>query len=101
MGAGQKQQRYAFVFGEFRLDPVERLLLRDGVQLPVTPKVFETLVALLENNGHMLAKDDLMKRLWPDTVVEEPNQAVNISTLRKLLRENEEQRYIETVPRHG
>lgn len=101
MSAGIRQKRYAFVFGEFRLDPAERLLLRDGMQLAVTPKVFETLLALVENSGHMLAKDDLMRRVWPDTVVEEANLAVNISTLRKVLGENEVQQYIETVPRHG
>ena len=83
------------------MDPAERLLLRDSLPIPVTPKVFETLLALVENNGHMLEKEELIRRVWPDAVVEEANLAVNISVLRKTLGDDRGQKYIETVPKHG
>src|SRR6266850_1265640 len=95
------REAYTFEFGEFRLDPSERLLLREGVPISVTPKVFDTLLALVENSGHMLEKEELMRRVWPDVVVEEANLAVNVSVLRKILGESRGQQYIETVPKHG
>jgi DNA-binding winged helix-turn-helix (wHTH) protein/lipopolysaccharide biosynthesis regulator YciM len=91
------RQSFSYKFGAFRLDPFERLLLREGVPLTITPKVFDTLLALVENSGHMVEKDDLIKRIWPDAIVEEANLTVNISILRKALGE----KYIETVPKHG
>jgi TolB-like protein/DNA-binding winged helix-turn-helix (wHTH) protein/Flp pilus assembly protein TadD len=89
-----------YEFGEFRIDPDERLLLRDGKAVPVTPKAFETLLALVENSGHVVKKDDLMKRVWPDSFVEEVNLAQNVSAIRRLLNANGHQ-YIETVPKLG
>ncbi|MCL4523788.1 MAG: tetratricopeptide repeat protein [Acidobacteria bacterium] len=94
--------KHLYVFGPFRLIPGEWLLLRDGVPVPLTPKVFETLLALVENAGHAMEKDDLLKRVWPDTFVEEATLAKNISTLRKALGEGEGgAEYIETLPKHG
>jgi DNA-binding winged helix-turn-helix (wHTH) protein/tetratricopeptide (TPR) repeat protein len=91
-----------YEFGPFRLEPSERRLLREGEPVALTDKVFELLVALAENPGHALTKAELMKRLWPDAVVEESNLTVNVSVLRKALGESAgERRYIETVPRHG
>lgn len=89
-----------YEFGHFRIDPEERLLLRDGKPIPLTPKAFETLLALVENSGHVVRKDDLMKRVWPDAFVEEVNLAQNISAVRKALNGEGEQ-YIETVPKLG
>jgi TolB-like protein/Flp pilus assembly protein TadD len=90
------------VFGPFRLDFSERLLLRDGQAVPLAPKVFETLVVLVEHNGHILEKDELIKRLWPDTFVEESNLAQNIFQLRKALgTETSGVEYIETIPKRG
>src|SRR5438309_3616155 len=89
-----------YQFGPFCLDATERLLLRDGVPVPLTPKAFDTLLVLVENSGHLLDKDDLMKRVWPDTFVEEGGLTRNISALRKAL-DSGEQQYIETVPRRG
>jgi len=86
--------------GEFRVDPDERLLLRAGKAIPLTPKAFETLLALVEHSGHVVKKDDLMKRVWPDTFVEEVNLAQNISVLRRALGGTADQ-YIETVPKLG
>ncbi|HSE97310.1 MAG TPA: winged helix-turn-helix domain-containing protein, partial [Blastocatellia bacterium] len=97
-----KQAKPLYEFGPFRLDASERLLLRDGDPVLLTPKAFDTLLALVENSGHVVEKDELMERVWPDTVVEESTLTQNISTLRKALGErSSEQRYIETVPKHG
>lgn len=89
-------------FGPYRADPAELRLLRNKEVVSITPKVFETLCVLLENAGHVVSKDELMKRIWPDTYVEETNLAQNISTLRKALGERPDGgHYIETVPKRG
>jgi DNA-binding winged helix-turn-helix (wHTH) protein/TolB-like protein/tetratricopeptide (TPR) repeat protein len=91
-----------YVFGPFLLDTRERRLLRDGVAVPLTLKAFDLLQALVENQGHLVSKDELMRRVWPDAVVEENNLTVTISALRKALDEGPTDRqYIETVPRRG
>ena len=91
-----------YEFGAYRLDTVERVLLRDGQPVPLTPKAFETLVVLVQNNGHVVEKDDLMKQVWQDTCVEEANLTQNIFTLRRVLEQSSEKpKYIETVPRRG
>jgi DNA-binding winged helix-turn-helix (wHTH) protein/tetratricopeptide (TPR) repeat protein len=92
-----KPQQNCYSFGPFLLDTRERVLLRDGELVPLTAKVFETLVVLVENNGHALEKEELIKTLWPDTFVEEGNLTQNVSRLRKVLGED----YIETLPRRG
>jgi len=97
-----KQAKRFYEFGPFRIDAAERLLMRGQQQLPLTPKAFDTLLLLVENNGHVLEKDELMKKLWPDTFVEEANLTNNISLLRKAIGENSDgQQYIKTVPRRG
>jgi Tol biopolymer transport system component/DNA-binding winged helix-turn-helix (wHTH) protein len=91
-----------YEFGPFRLDTVERRLLRDGETVPLTPKAFETLVLLVERGGRLVGKDELMKALWSDTIVEESNLTNNVWTLRKALGEDKDgQRYIQTVPKRG
>lgn len=91
-----------YEFGLFQLDPTERLLLRSGEPVPLTPKSFETLALLVKNNGHCVSKEELIEQLWPDTYVEQGNLAVNISALRKALGAGPDGReYIETVPRRG
>ena len=77
--------RHFYEFGRFRVDATEKVLLRDGVPISITPKAFETLLTLVESTGRILEKDDLLKKVWPDTVVEENNLAQNVSTLRKVL----------------
>ena len=92
----------SYEFGPFRLDSKERLLLRDGQVLTLTPKAFDTLLLLVENSRHVLTKEELMRSLWPDTFVEEANLTNNISILRKVLGETHNgQPYIQTVPRVG
>src|SRR5215207_4709133 len=85
-------------FGPFRLNEAERSLTRGGNPVGLTPKVFDTLVALVERSGHLVEKRELMDRLWPDTFVEEGALTRNISDLRKALGG---ERYIETVPKRG
>jgi len=84
-----KKSQHLFEFGPFTLDTAERLLLRSGQRIPLTPKVFETLVALVEHRGRLVEKDRLMKLVWPDAFVEEGNLTNNISALRKALGEGE------------
>jgi len=94
--------KHIYEFGPFRLDAGEHLLLRDGEAVPLTPKAFDLLVALVERQGRLLEKEELLKKVWPDTFVEEANLASNISQLRKALGEGENgHRYIETVPKRG
>lgn len=93
----------AFEFGEFRLDPERRLLQRrDGTPMPLTPRVFETLLYLVQHSGVVLDKEVLMDSIWPDSVVEENNLSQNISNLRRVLGESPgTHRYIVTVPGRG
>lgn len=91
-----------YEFGPFRLDSDERLLLRDNEVVQLTPKAFDTLVVLVENNGHVLSKEELIQEVWPDSFVEENNLAQNISILRKALGEAAAGlKFIETVPKRG
>jgi pimeloyl-ACP methyl ester carboxylesterase/DNA-binding winged helix-turn-helix (wHTH) protein len=91
-----------YEFAGFHLDVPERRLLRDGVEVYLAPKVFDTLRLLVENAGHLMTKEELLRRLWPDAVVEENNLNKNISTLRKVLGQSSaNESYIETVPRAG
>ena len=97
-----QQDSHSYEFGRFRLKVAERVLLREGELVPLTPKVFDILVTLVENGGQVVAKDDLMKRVWPNTFVEEGNLTQNISLLRKALGETAGGvQFIETVPRRG
>src|SRR5262245_65809307 len=95
-----RQARHIYEFGPFCLIPDERQLLRDGQLVPLTPKAFDLLVVLVENGGHLIGKDELLKRVWPDSCVEEANLSVKMSALRRELGEGpNERQYIETVPR--
>jgi DNA-binding winged helix-turn-helix (wHTH) protein/Tol biopolymer transport system component len=88
-----------YEFGLFRLEPSERKLWRNNEPVVLTPKAFDTLVLLVRNSGHLLEKDELIRKLWPDSFVEEGNLSNNIFVLRKAL--GEEPEYIETVPKKG
>ena len=74
------QIKHLYEFGPFRLDAGERLLLREGESVPLTPKAFDLLLALVEHHGHLLEKDEPMKLVWPDTFVEEANLSVDASS---------------------
>ncbi len=87
-----------YEFGPFTINTRERLLLRDGKRIPLKPKVYETLIVLIRNSGHIVEKEELMKEVWPDAFVEENNLTGNIFALRRAFGEHD---YIETIPRRG
>ena len=90
-------------FGRFRLDAAERLLLRSGQPVSLTPKAFDLLVYLVERHGRLVTKQELMRALWPETFVEEANLTYTVSALRKALgeREGQDEQLIQTVPTRG
>jgi DNA-binding winged helix-turn-helix (wHTH) protein len=88
-----------YEFGDFRVEPAERKLLRGEEIVVLTPKAFDTLVLLVRNSGHLLEKEELISKLWPDSFVEEGSLSNNIFLLRKAL--GEDPAFIETVPRRG
>ena len=91
-----------FEFGPFRLDAGERVLVRDGKPEQLPPKAIDVLLVLVERSGHIVEKDELMRRVWADSFVEEGNLKVTVSMLRKALEPGaDEHQYIETVPRRG
>ena len=92
----------SYEFGSFRLDAAEYTLARDGQVIPLTPKVFQTLLVLVENGGHVVGKEELYKQVWQDAFVEETNLTKNISILRKVLGNGHgATSFIETVPKRG
>src|SRR6516164_7764066 len=89
-------------FPPFRLDPTERVLLRDGKAVSLTPKALSVLLAMVQHHGHVVTKESLLKEVWPDTFVEEGNLAFNVSLLRRALGEAPNcVSYIETIPKRG
>ncbi len=98
-----ESEQEVYDFEDFRLDAVKRLLLRcNGEQIPLSPKVFDTLLYLVQHPGKNIEKDDMMSAIWADTIVEENNLSQNISILRRLLGEKRgEHRFIATIPGYG
>ena len=93
---------YRYVFGDFEVDPANRICLRSGEQVPLTGRIFDILVVFAENPGRLLTKDELIEKVWGDDFVEDGNVARNVSTLRKALREDsKEPKYIATVQGRG
>lgn len=92
-----------YEFDEFRVDVSERSLTKgDGEQVPLTPKVFDTLLYLVRHGGKVIGKDELMREIWTDSIVEENNLNQNISILRRAFGEKPgEQRFIVTIAGHG
>jgi DNA-binding winged helix-turn-helix (wHTH) protein/TolB-like protein len=98
----QMRTKGIYEFGRFQLNGPEGILLKEGRPVPLTPKVFDLLILLVENRGHLVQKEDIMSRLWPENFVEETNINRNISTLRRALSDSpNEPAYIETVPKRG
>lgn len=95
--------KHLYEFGPFVLDSADRTLLRDGSPVPLQPKVFDTLLVLVQNSGHLIEKNEFMRAVWPEEkVVEEGNLNKNISKLRLALGEGRGgAKYIETVPKSG
>ena len=90
----------SYVFDRFRLSDDGTLLLAQGNVVRVTPKVLQTLLVLVQNAGQVVTKDDLLRAVWPDTIVEDTGLTRNISVLRQALGD-EEEHFIATVPRIG
>lgn len=90
-----------YTFGDFRLEAAQRRLCRGEASIALTPKTFDLLLFLVENEGRLLRKEDLLTSVWPDAAVEENNLNVAVSALRKALGESEGRRFIETVPKAG
>jgi DNA-binding winged helix-turn-helix (wHTH) protein/TolB-like protein/Flp pilus assembly protein TadD len=91
-----------YQFGPFQIDKLNHVLMRDRETLPLKPKAFDMLLLLVENRGRVLDKDELLSRLWPDTVVEESNLSQNVYLLRKVLGEKPGgEAYIATMPKRG
>jgi TolB-like protein/DNA-binding winged helix-turn-helix (wHTH) protein len=91
-------QRY--VFGPFEMDVAESLLLRDSQPVPLTGKAFAVLAVLLERSGHLVEKQELLERVWPDAFVEEAVLSVNVAAIRRALGADCRS-CIETVPKRG
>src|SRR5246127_3298486 len=97
-----QQLKRLYTFGDFRLDCVSSLLIHSGHPIPLTPKVFDTLLLLVENAGRLVEKDEFVHRLWPDTFVGDDALIRNIYVLRKVLGEPEDgQEFIATIPKRG
>jgi WD40 repeat protein/DNA-binding winged helix-turn-helix (wHTH) protein len=91
-----------YEFAGFRLDVAKRILIRQGQPLALAPKVFDTLLFLVQNSGRILEKDELMKAIWPESFVEEGNLSQNIFVLRKILGDDRNgNSLIQTIPRRG
>jgi TolB-like protein len=88
-------------FGPFEYDAEQRLLFRAGETVPLVPKAIDTLHVLIERRGRVVEKAELMKLVWPDSIVEEVGLARNVSLLRKALGDEGAESYIETIPRRG
>src|SRR5262245_39978064 len=90
-----------YEFGPFRIDPHEQVLWREGKVVPLSPKLFDTLLVLVQKSGHLVDKDEMLRRVWPDSFVEEGNLTKNVFLLRKILENGHDVSYIETVPKRG
>ena len=88
-----------YEFGSLRLDATNRQLCRNGVELPLQPRLMETLIALVENANTLVTRDSLINAVWGETAVEEGGLKRNISMLRKAL--GEEAYFIENFPKRG
>jgi DNA-binding winged helix-turn-helix (wHTH) protein len=88
-----------YSFGPYRLSPDQRRLEHDGVRVPLNPKAFDLLVALVRHRSRALSKDEILTLVWPDTQVEEGNLAQQVLLLRRALSDAGE--CVITLPRHG
>jgi TolB-like protein/DNA-binding winged helix-turn-helix (wHTH) protein/Tfp pilus assembly protein PilF len=96
------KSKHLYGFGSYRLDALERVLLRDGQPITLPPKDLETLLVLVERAGHIVEKEELLEEVWPGVFVEEGNLARHIFNLRQVLGDTADGRkYIETIPRRG
>ncbi|MGH9842384.1 MAG: winged helix-turn-helix domain-containing protein [Blastocatellia bacterium] len=96
------EQPPLYQFNQYQLDPAQKILLRDGARVPLNPKGFQMLLVLVEAEGRVVGKDDLMARVWPDVTIEESNLTKNMSQLRRILTNGHGgAELIETIPKVG
>jgi Tol biopolymer transport system component/DNA-binding winged helix-turn-helix (wHTH) protein len=101
-GLVAERAKAVFLFGPFRLDAGERVLMREGEPVALTPRAFDTLLVLVSHGGRLVEKDRLLEEVWHDTFVEEKTLAQNVLTIRRALGKTPSGiDYIETVPKHG
>lgn len=97
-----RMDTHIYEFGTFRLEATERRLLRDGLPIQLSARVFDLLLLLVQNEGHLIEKEEIMREIWPNSFVEDNNLTVAMSALRKALGETHgEHLYIQTVPKRG
>lgn len=99
-------KNHIYRFGDYQLDAAERVLKRNGEIVPLPLKPFEVLLVLVEQRGNVVSKEDLMKRVWPESFVEEANLARHIYLLRQTLGDSAKgavgkRHYIQTIPGRG
>lgn len=99
--AERKTMPACYEFGDFRLDTRDQLLFKGGEEIHLTPKALDILLIMLKHHGHVVEKDDLLREVWADTIVEENNLTRTISALRKALDEDSDHCFIETIPKRG
>ena len=95
-------EKKGFEFGEFFLDPNERVLKRNGVEIPLTPKAIELLLELVKHSGHVVSKEHLMDSVWEGSLVEEGNLPFTMGLVRKALGDDvKNPRFVETLSKKG
>src|ERR1044071_166859 len=93
---------HLYEFGSFHLDATERVLRRNGQEIKLRQKAYEVLLVLIQNCGHIVEREVLMQKVWPNSFVEEANITQHISDLRKIFGEGcNNHDYIETIPKRG
>jgi len=101
MSSNPSENRWLWEFGGFRLDARARLLLKDGLPVPLTPKAFDVLVHLARNEGRAIPREEVLAAVWPNTVVTDASLTQAVFLVRKALGEAEGTGMLETVPRFG
>ncbi len=101
MSAKLPEESGLWEFGELRLDGRARLLLRDGMPVPLTPKALEVLLHLVRHAGRTVSREELLDAIWPDTIVTDASLTQAVFLIRKALGETETSNFVETVPKVG
>jgi DNA-binding winged helix-turn-helix (wHTH) protein/tetratricopeptide (TPR) repeat protein len=102
MASNLRQEKVLYGFDHYRLDPAQRILMRDHDLIPLTPKAFDMLLALVESEGRVVEKEELLRRVWPGTFVEEGSLTQTISVLRRTLGQTSGgPQYIQTISKRG
>jgi DNA-binding winged helix-turn-helix (wHTH) protein/WD40 repeat protein len=101
MSANSSESKWLWCFGAFRLDARARLLLRDGLPVPLTPKAFDVLVHLARNESRAVPREEILAAVWPGTVVTDASLTQAVFLVRRALGEAEGAGILETVPKFG